>query len=199
MTKCSWYTLAFRDTIRCTVVGGLWGDWALGAKFWSPQVILGGRFCVDARGNKKTGRHLSSLSKNRGLLEIPCECSCGPLTLSWTWWLALPHLMIESYRWFCWPLLLLPSSLWPLFHCDKASLYSPSLIPSAESSVSVSWFCSHASSTYCLSPTVLSSNSPRNYVIGSARSQGEHFSEPLMDHWPACGPISCSQDPLVVR
>lgn len=23
VTKCSWYTLAFRDTIRCTVVGGL--------------------------------------------------------------------------------------------------------------------------------------------------------------------------------
>ena len=131
MTKCSWYTLAFRDTIRCTVVGGLWGDWALGAKFWSPQVILGGRFCVDARGNKKTGCHFSSLSKNRGLLEIPCECSCGPVTLSWTWWLALPHLMIESYRWFCWPLPLLLSSLWPLFHCDKASLYSPSLFPSA--------------------------------------------------------------------
>ena len=69
-----------------------------------------------------------------------------------------------------------------LSHSDMVCL---TLLPSyllLALSVLISWFCCH-SYTYCLFPSVLSLNSPRDYVISSAKLRLKHLNKPLMGHW----------------
>ena len=93
---------------------------------------LGGRFCVRMLGEiKKTGNHLSSLSKSRGLFQVPCSCGSGILPspgsdgqCALIWWLSHTEGSSNLCCCFCHP-------SGSLSHSDMASLYSPSLILSA--------------------------------------------------------------------